>query len=63
MACGPKCLRCMYEMPSGPVADEFFVRLIAAMVCAGVNIGGSCLSVCILCNRLLMRLLLGCCGS
>ena len=25
MACVPKCCRCQFEMPSGPVQDVFFV--------------------------------------
>lgn len=40
MACGPKCLRCMLDMPSGPAAEEFLEALMAAIVSAGVNCVG-----------------------
>lgn len=53
----------MYDMPSGPVADEFLVCLMAAMVMAGVKGGSMFGSVCNLCNCLSILLLSGCCGS
>ena len=34
MACGPRCLRCLLDMPSGPVAGEFLVRLMVSAVMA-----------------------------
>ena len=40
IACGPRCLRCMLDMPSGPTAGEFFVALMASIVLAGVNCVG-----------------------
>ena len=44
MACGPKCFRCKYEMPSGPVDEVFFVLRIASTVMPVVNGGGRFLS-------------------
>ena len=40
MACGPRCLRCMYDMPSAPVLVVFFVRLMASRVMRVVKGGG-----------------------
>ena len=45
MACGPKCLRCLLEMPSGPVEEDVLDRLIASVVMVGVNCGGRLRSV------------------
>lgn len=50
MACGPKCLRCWYEMPSGPVAEDDFVPRMAAAVMPGVNGGGMVRSGVSLCS-------------
>ena len=44
MACGPKCFRCKYEIPSGPVEDVFFVLRMASAVMVGVKGGGMFLS-------------------
>lgn len=44
MACGPRCLRCRYDIPSGPVEVVFFVRLMASTVMAVVNGAGRFLS-------------------
>ena len=32
MACGPRCFRCKYDMPSGPVEDLFLVLRMACSV-------------------------------
>ena len=40
MATGPRCFKCRYEMPSGPVQEVGFVRSIAALVMLGVIGGG-----------------------
>ena len=45
MACGPKCLRCLLEMPSGPVEADVLDRLMASVVMVGVNCGGRLRSV------------------
>ena len=53
--CGPRCLRCMFVMLSGPAAEEFlicFTTLLVSSVVARVAVGssGNC------CLRLMMRL-------
>ena len=40
MACVPRCLRCLLEMPSGPVEEVFLEARITAAVLAGVNCDG-----------------------
>ena len=45
MACVPRCLRCLLEMPSGPVEEVFLEVRMAAAVLSGVNCGGMCTSV------------------
>jgi hypothetical protein len=55
MPCGPRCLRCMLEMLSGPVACECLQFLMISAVCAVVN-GLSVASSGNLCFRLYMRL-------
>ena len=45
MACVPRCLRCLLEMPSGPVEEVFLEIRMAAIVLSGVNCGGRCVSV------------------
>jgi len=37
MALWPKCFRCRYDMPSGPVEREFLVDLMALTVISGVK--------------------------
>ena len=51
MACGPRCFRCKYEMPSGPVLVVFFVRWMASRVICVVKSGGWRSSVCRACRR------------
>ena len=44
MACGPRCLSCKLEIPSGPVAEVFFVLRMACsvmVVVKGVGMFGS----------------------
>ena len=38
-ACGPRCFRCLLDMPSGPVEEVFFVARIASVTIAGVKGG------------------------
>ena len=45
MACVPRCLRCLLEMPSGPVEEVFLEARMAAIVLSGVNCGGNWWSV------------------
>ena len=45
IACVPRCLRCLLEMPSGPVEEVFLEIRMAAIVLSGVNCGGRCTSV------------------
>ena len=44
MACVPRCLRCLLEMPSGPVEEVFLEVRMAAIVLSGVNWGGRSVS-------------------
>ena len=37
MAFWPKCFRCRYDMPSGPMEREFLVDLMALTVISGVK--------------------------
>ena len=37
MATGPKCFRCRYDMPSGPVDPVCLAESIAAFVMFGLN--------------------------
>ena len=37
MACVPRCFKCMLEIPSGPVAGDRLVALMASIVLSGVN--------------------------
>ena len=39
MACGPRCFRCLLEIPSGPVEGVFLVARIASVTIAGVKGG------------------------
>ena len=45
MACVPKCLRCLLDMPSGPVEEVFLEARMAAIVLSGVNCDGKLRSV------------------
>ena len=45
MACVPRCLRCLLDMPSGPVEEVFLEDRMAAAVLAGVNWEGKLWSV------------------
>ena len=45
MACVPRCLRCLLDMPSGPVEEVFLGDRMAAAVLAGVNWEGKLWSV------------------
>ena len=58
MACEPKCFRCKYEMPSGPVEVVFFVLRMAAETIVGVNGGVPRLGVWSLCSA--RRICLSC---
>ena len=40
MAWGPRCLRCVLDMLSGPVELEFFMFRMVPTTIAGVNCGG-----------------------
>jgi len=40
MASGPRCLRCLLDMPSGPVEEVFLETRMASVTIAGVK-GGS----------------------
>ena len=63
MACGPRCFKCLFEIPSGPVEGVFFVARIASVTIAGVKGGvGSC-SVHVLCRRRSIFLSIGRVGS
>ena len=59
---GPKCLRCMLEILSGPVACEFLRDLIVLVVSSVVN-GGFDLSSCIFLFSLSIFLFCFCVGS
>ena len=54
MACGPRCFKCLLEMPSGPVEGVVLQDLIASIVLAGVNCRGRLGSVCRECNLCMM---------
>ena len=45
MACGPRCFRCLLEMPSGPVEEVFLEARMAVWVLSGVNCAGKLWSV------------------
>ena len=62
MACGPKCFRCLLEMPSGPVDGVVLHALIALTVSAGVNCVGRLGSVCRECSLCMMERLARLCG-
>ena len=63
MPCGPRCFRCKFDIPSGPVEEVFLVARMASMVMAGVKGGGMSLSNGSLCS--LRRIFRSCrlCGS
>ena len=54
MACGPRCLRCMWDMPSGPVEEVCFVECMASWVMAGVKGGGKVLLLWSVCRFLMI---------
>lgn len=62
IACGPKCLRCLYEMLSGPVAGEFLVERMEEMVWYAVKGGAMSVSSFMWCSCLVMLRLCGWCG-
>ena len=37
IACGPRCFRCLLDMPSGPVEEVLVVARIASVTIAGVK--------------------------
>ncbi len=51
MACGPRCFRCRYEMPSGPVDVVCFVLRMASTVMAVLKGGGRLWFSVVLCRR------------
>ena len=54
MACGPRCFKYLFEMPSGPVEGVVLQDLIASIVLAGVNCKGRLGSVCRECSLCMM---------
>ena len=51
---GPRCFKCMFDMLSGPMADEFLVYFMTHLVCsvvASIIVGSSVNS----CLRLMVR--------
>ena len=53
---GPRCFKCLYEMPSGSIAEIGFVFSIACLVVFGAKVGGG-----LFCWRCLRWLSLFCC--
>ena len=62
IACGPKCFKCLLEMPSGPVEGVVLLCLMAATVSAGVNCSGRSGSVCRECSLWMMERSVCLCG-
>ena len=62
MACGPKCCKCLLDMPSGPVEGVALHVLIASVVFAVVNCVGRLGSVCNECSLCMMERSARLCG-
>ena len=62
-ACGPRCFRCLLDMPSGPVEGVFLVARIASVTIAGVKGGDLSVLVHVLCRRRSMFLSWGRVGN
>ena len=62
-ACGPRCFRCLLDMPSGPVEGVFLVARIASVTIAGVKGGVLGVLVHVLCRRRSMCLSWGRVGN
>ena len=56
IACGPRCFRCLLDMPSGPVEGVFLVARIASVTIAEVKGGDLSVLVHVLCRRRSMYL-------
>ena len=50
-ACGPRCFKCLLDMPSGLVEEVLFVARIASVTTAGVKGGDLSVLVHVLCRR------------
>ena len=63
MASGPRCLRCLLDMPSGPVEEVFLETRMASVTMYGVKGGVGSFSVHVLCRRRKMFLSAGRVGN
>ena len=62
-ACGPRCFRCLLDMPSGPEEGVFLVARMASVTIAGVKGGDLSVLVHVLCRRRSMYLSWGRVGN
>ena len=62
-ACGPRCFRCLLDMPSGPVEEVLGVARIASVTIAGVKGGDIIVLVHVVCRRRSMYLSWGRVGN
>ena len=63
MASGPRCFRCLLDMPSGPVEEVFLETRMASVTIAGVKGGSRSFWVHVVCRRRRMYLSTGRVGN